>query len=290
MGTQDFKEKFIGFVDILGFKNMVKATEEGTGKSLSDLIENCQELGTLKDRENFTKYGPTTCPKSTYIQRDLDFQVSQFSDCVIVSTEVSPAGLINLVDHCWSAAMKLLSKGIMVRGYITCGPIYHEDNIFIGSGYHHAYEKERTVTAFKHTADERGTPFIEIDPIINNYVKDHGDNCVKEMFSRYVKGDGSITAIFPFQRLTHSFSIGGFDQTFDPKKEKQSNQILREWIENFKCQVSDLVDTSNPSAVSKAKHYISALDDQLQICDDTDESIDMLSQPYPAHRMKDFFK
>lgn len=289
LSDSEFKDKFIAYVDILGFKSMVEAAEAKTGLSVSNLKEIRNELGKPKDREHIAKYGPTTCPESAYIRRDLDFQVTQVSDCVIVSAEASPAGVINLVHHCWRAAMMLLSKGVMVRGYIMRGSIYHEGNEFMGSGYHQAFSKERGVTAFKQEADERGTPFIEVDPVVSEYVRDHSDECVKEMFSRYVEEDGNVTAIFPFKRLSHSFGIGGFGQTFDPEKEKQSNQVIRGWLEDFKERVMSFVDHSNPDAVRKAKHYIAALDAQLEMCDKADEMIDALCAPFPAHRIDDFY-
>ena len=222
-----------------------------------------------------------TCPNSRYIQRDLDFRLTQLSDCVIVSSEVSPAGVINLVSHCWGVVIKLLTKGIMCRGNITRGLVYHTDAQIIGSGYQEAYRKEAQVTAFKREADERGTPFVEIDQVVCDYVRDHGDWCVKEMFSRYVKEDGKVTALFPFQRLEHSFIIVGFRKKFDPEKENRSNQNMRLMIEKLKERVMALVDRSNPNAVSKAEHYIVALDAQLEVCKRTDEMIDMLNSPFP---------
>ncbi len=100
MHRPEFRDKFIGFVDILGFKQMVAAAAAGTGMSLTELLECLKRLGAPEDQEHFRKYGPTTCPGSIYVQRDLDFQLSQVSDCVVVSSEVSPAGVINLVHHC----------------------------------------------------------------------------------------------------------------------------------------------------------------------------------------------
>ena len=176
----EFKEKFIGFVDILGFKELVQASEGGTGKPLLELLEMLKKLGSLEDRKQFNKYGPTICPESTYVKRDLDFQLTQVTDCVIVSSEVSPAGVINLINHCWDVVIKLLKEGIMCRGYITRGSIYHTDTQFLGSGYQEAYEKE--VTAFKCEADERGTPFVEVDPVVCNYVRNSDDECVKKCF------------------------------------------------------------------------------------------------------------
>lgn len=286
MSDTEFKDKFIGFVDILGWEELVKAAEDGTGLSLSNLIEVAKELGTPENRKRYQKYGPRICPNSTCIQRDLDFQLTQISDCVIVSSEVSPAGVINLVDHCWGAVIQLLTKGIMCRGYITRGLIYHTDTQFIGSGYQEAYGKEAQVTAFKRQADERGTPFVEVDSAVCDYVRDNGDSCVKKMFSRYVKQEGKVTALFPFQRLAHSFIIAGLGHTFNAEKEKRSNQNMRLMIEKLKDRVMTLVNRSNPSAVSKADHYITALDAQLEVCKKTDEMIVMLNSPFPSSRKK----
>ncbi len=278
MHNPEFRDKFIGFADILGFKRMVEAAAAGTSMPLGELLECLKYLGGPADQEHFRKYGPTMCPETAYVQRDLDFQLSQVSDCVVVSSEVSPAGAINLINHCWGAVIKLLTKGIMCRGYITRGVIYHSEGQFIGPGFHEAYGKEAQVTAFKRIADERGTPFVEVDPVVGDYVREHGDRCVKEMFSRFVKEDGGITALFPFKRLGHSFIIGGDPlHRFDPEKERRANEKMRVGIETLKERVMALVDRSNPNAVTKAEHYIAALDAQLAVCTRTDEIIDALS-------------
>jgi len=283
----DFKEKFIGFVDILGFKNLVKAAEEGTGMPLVELLELVKEFGTSEDRMKFVKYGPMTCPDSRYVQRDLDFKITQISDCVIVSSEVSPAGVINLVNHCWGAVIKLMTKGIMCRGYITQGPVYHTDAQIIGTGYQEAYLKEPRVTAFKREANERGTPFVEVDPVICDYIRNHSDSCVKKMFSRYVKEDGAVTALFPFQRLQHSFIIGDWQgHKFDPEKERESNNNIRLMIEKMKENVLAFVDRSRPDAILKAEHYIAALDAQLVVCKDTDNFLDTLRTSFSKSREK----
>jgi hypothetical protein len=103
VGNVEFKDKFVAFVDILGFKKIVETAEAGTGMPLPELLEMLKELGRPEDRERIKKHGPIVCPQSTFIQRDLDFQLTQISDCVVVSCEVSPAGVINLISHCWGA-------------------------------------------------------------------------------------------------------------------------------------------------------------------------------------------
>jgi hypothetical protein len=282
MNEITFKEKFIGFVDILGFKGLVKAAEEGTGMPLVEILDLVKILGTSEDRMEFVKFGPLVCPKSRYIQRDLDFQITQISDCVVVSSEVSPAGLINLINHCFSVVIKLMNQGIMCRGYITQGSVYHIDKQIIGTGYQEAYRKESSVTAFKREADERGTPFIEIDPVISDFVRSHGDSCVRKMFSRYIKDDGIVKALFPFLRLQHSFTGGNLHgHKFNPEKERESNKNMHLMIEKMKENVMAFVDRSKPDAIQKAEHYILALDAQLDVCKTTAGIIDRLCTSFP---------
>lgn len=278
----DFKDKFIGFVDVLGFKNLVEAAETGRGLPLEAILEVLKGVGSSEDRRAFVVYGPIICPASRYIQRDLDFQVTQISDCAIISSEVSPAGVINLVNHCWKAVTRLLKQGLMCRGYIARGRIFHTDTQVIGSGYQQAYERERQVSAFKRSADERGTPFVEVDRSVCDYVAHSEDQCVKEMFSRQVKDDGTVVALFPFQRLSHSFAVGGFGQVINAQRERESNETMRRTLQTVKERVESFVDTSNPNAMSKAEHYIKALNDQLRICDEIDEAITRLSASYPS--------
>jgi len=253
---------------------------------LKDLIEMQKELGTKEDADIFRKNGPMICPQSTFIHKDIDFQLTQVSDSVIVSSELSPVGLINMVHHCSGAVSRLLKRGIMCRGYITRGLVFHDDTRVIGSGYEQAYGQEGQVTAFKRSADEKGTPFVEVDSIVCDFVSDCDDLCVKKMFGRYVKSDGIVTALFPFQRFEHSFIITGLGRTFDPEEEKRSIQNTRQMIENFKDRIMTFVDRSNPRAVSKAEHYIAAMDAQLEVCNQADAMIDMLNSPFPPRREK----
>jgi hypothetical protein len=61
--TSSFREKFIGFVDILGFKNMVMDAEAGRGIPLDEILAAGRDLGSEQDRERYERYGPTL-PKS----------------------------------------------------------------------------------------------------------------------------------------------------------------------------------------------------------------------------------
>jgi hypothetical protein len=44
------------------------------------------------------------------------------------------------------------------------------------------------------------------------------------------------------------------------------------------------VDPQNPAALRKTRHYIDAIDQQLDVCDATDRKIDGLCQPAVSAR------
>ncbi|MEQ8228163.1 MAG: hypothetical protein RIA64_08765 [Rhodospirillales bacterium] len=290
MDESEFSEKFIVFFDVLGWKHHVTTSNQGRGLSIQELEEVIAALGSDEDRKHFEKYGPTICPEAPRIRNDLDFRITVASDCAIVSAEISPSGLINLVSHCWTACLKLLTKGMMCRGYIKRGRIHHTDKHQFGTGLNEVIDGEKNVSIFRQDADDRGTPFIEVDKEVIRYVEEQQDKCVKEMFSRMVKVEGDLAAIFPFERLNHSFMIGGFGVEFDPEKERTSLNNVRGWIHNMKDEVTRHIDSSDASVVRKGDHYIRLLDAQLVACDRTEEMIEMLCQPFPARQLGDITK
>jgi hypothetical protein len=275
------REKFIGFVDILGYSALTRMAENGRGFTLDELEELTQILGTDDDRRHFEKYGPSTCPMAPRLQKHLDFQIARAWDSVVVSAETSPAGVVNLVCHCFSVCTRLLMKGVMCRGYIKRGRIHHEGLRTFGSGHVDTVDMERKVSFYKQDAEERGTPFIEVDPEVMEYVADQPDTCVKEMFSRMVLTHEGLSAVFPIRRLSHSFLIGGFGRPpFDPAKERKNNQTLRQTLLDLKRRVSELVEGADERALRKSQHYLRALDRQLQVCDETDDAIERLTRPF----------
>ena len=196
-------------MDILGFKSKVESVEGRDGVSLSDLLKYCSILSQRKNRLDILEDGPTICLESEYKSRDLHYEVTQVSDCVVISAEISPAGVINLLHHVSACVTKLMTEGMMARGYITRGNIYHKDNQFIGTGYQEALEKEKDVIAFRFDTSDRSTPFVELDPIVVNYIKEETDECVQTVFRGVCREDDhGITAVFPFSRLSSSARRG----------------------------------------------------------------------------------
>jgi hypothetical protein len=273
-GTQAYEDKFIAFVDILGFTDLVERPA-----SVEYILELTGKFGSSKE-EDFARYGPATCPCAPHDARDLNFRVTQISDCAVISAEVSPAGLINLVHHCYKIAFRFLKAGHTCIGYITRGDIYHTDAQFFGPGYQRAYDhaSKGKVLIFQRNAADKGTPFIEIDSDVCRYVAEQPDNCVKTVFGKLTESDGKSTAIWPFFAIETMLDIA-IAQDLDAEGLRAQVQMVCDNILRLLSQLENAKATANNGGRRKIEHIERKLREVLDLKDKHLEVIDFLSQP-----------
>lgn len=137
-----YEDKFVAFVDILGFKRIVeRSAADDDAESIARMID---RLAPRADVAHYQEYGAEICPCSEKFSADLAMRITQVSDCVIVSTEVSPSGAINIVNFCRKVAERLLLREcVLCQGYLTRGKIFHDEMTFFGPGYQAAVEGEK---------------------------------------------------------------------------------------------------------------------------------------------------
>jgi len=275
------KDKFIAYVDIIGFSYLVAESKAGRGYSPEEIAGLEALLGGPDSGHSGEPGGPRICPQSRTIQTGMDYQVTRACGHAIHSCELSPGGAINLVNRAWTAVTNLLQRGVLCRGYVTRGLIDHEPSLAGRADDWRSAEGDRRAAAFKREADRRGTPYVEIDAVVCDFIAQEGDPGAVEMFLRLVTRDGKAAGLFPIQRFAHTFAIR---HDFDAAKAKASNDSQRRTLNHLKSQMNAFVDPSNPDAVQKSKDYLAALDAQLAICDQTDQMIGVLKRPYPYEK------
>ena len=270
-------DSFIAFFDVLGWKSLVCTTEKENDSSVREAIA---VLDMIKSTLEI-------CRDAPLVEKATDFHFTLSSDSVVLSTEVSSAGLIKLLYCCWVVYFKLfLRKGLMCRGYIKRGLIYHTNDYCVGSGLGDVVEGEKKVSIFKTEDGEHGTPFVEIDENILQYVNNEtSDDDVKKVFSEFTRteklDDVVVAAIFPFKRLDPSIFIS-WGEKLDSDKTDKIIATVRNWIDRAKEMVRRHVDPSNKSARQKEHCIIRMLDDQRTVCDRTEKAVHEMTEPYPA--------
>lgn len=136
-----FEERFIAYVDILGFKEIVKKAKgnDEYQKSISKVLNYIANIRTDNYHGEWAKYGITN-------------DVAVFSDSIIVSYPCDRSshgdGLYNLLMDLVHLCIVLIRNGIFVRGGITVGDVIHDQNICWGPALIDAYELEEENAVF----------------------------------------------------------------------------------------------------------------------------------------------
>lgn len=276
----NYQDKFIAYIDILGFEKIVCERKI----KLPDILKLLN--GFLLEKEFNNKiYKPSTslCPASEKKESHFELCATQISDSLIVSSEISIASAINLLFFCHRGVHILMRQGLMCRGYITRGEIYHSKEQVIGRGYIEAYQheskKKTTFSVYDSDTPENGTPFVEINQeSVYQYILNSKDKMAIEMMNRLVCVDknGKI-ALFPIKQYIHSFAISCHTDTEQEKKE--IDNIIDE-LDSFKSNLSKYVNENDTRAVEKLKHYSFMIDKQIEENNEAKVMIDKLNKSF----------
>lgn len=276
-----YQEKFVAFIDILGFKELVKkSVEADDAESIARMV---RRLGSDDDIALYREDGAEICPHSQKLQKDLSLYITQVPDCVIVSAEVSPAGAINIVNYCRKIAERLLLReSVLCRGYLTKGKVYHQGAIIFGPAYLDAIVGEKKAAAVAWFDGNLGRPFIEVDPAVSSYLSACGDECTRTMYPRMVIAEGDYAVISPygiFARL--------IDWTIDPAKTRDE---MHKEINHARKTINDIekVLVSSKPTHDRAQAILSIsfgkLSEARRRLNAADEMIANLHSPFPSPR------
>jgi hypothetical protein len=130
-----YSERYVAFVDILGFSEIVRQTgSDQTPKRYDALVKTLSEIGTREGTADEII--------------GVDFQFQSFSDSVVLSSLVFPIGLIYLLSSISELAIRLLRNGLLMRGAVAKGKLHHHDGVMFGPAFLEAYRIENMVAKY----------------------------------------------------------------------------------------------------------------------------------------------
>lgn len=150
MSNHRFQKRTIAFVDMLGFRSIVKrmSSEDHlfttVRDSLDGLDRQSQEV-TRYRREQNEKRKETLRKGFVPLVGESNLQMTAFSDCYVLS-EVSPAW--HVLAAVQALGSHLLTEGILTRGAVVQGRAYHRGRVLFGPGIVSAYEMENEVAKY----------------------------------------------------------------------------------------------------------------------------------------------
>ena len=119
-------ERFVAFIDILGFRDILDrmfTNERELFTTVLEVLEYAKSFADVPDPENMQA-------------------ITAFSDSVVI-TSGGPFGTAGLFATVRALAGEFLTRGILCRGGISRGRMYHADGILFGEGLVRAYDLER---------------------------------------------------------------------------------------------------------------------------------------------------
>lgn len=150
MGTSNFQRRFIAFVDILGFSDIVARMPaedrlfNTVRDALKDLDRQSREFQRYR-REYRNKREATLRKGAAPLGGNTNLQMTAFSDCYVLS-EISPAW--HVLAAVQALGSRFLAEGILTRGAVVQGKAYHRGRVLFGPGIVDAYRLESEVAKY----------------------------------------------------------------------------------------------------------------------------------------------
>jgi hypothetical protein len=153
-GEVRYDKRFVAFVDILGFKDAI------LNDKVPKLIKTIQQLRSeagkkpyILEREDYIVFLAGEDEENKFHDTR---QISVFSDLIVISYPVyNEKNILNnlhkLIHSIYFVQEHLVPYGILLRGGITVGDLYHKDDVCIGPALIRAYELESSIAKFPRT-------------------------------------------------------------------------------------------------------------------------------------------
>lgn len=215
----NYEDRFVLFLDILGFKSIIDKTIEKD-------IENKQAIETLYNNLDEIRsflIQRLKEHKSLIYKDNKSVQVTQFSDSIIISFESDKnATLLILIRTIQELLIKLVNNGLLCRGAISFGKLIHNDKIIFGPALNDAYETEtkaaiyprivldKSIIALGKSSKLKASQFGEREEVILEFLaKDSDEKYYIDYFSKSVYDYEYVTNIQNYLTNLRTIIVNG---------------------------------------------------------------------------------
>lgn len=144
-----YEERYIAFIDILGFKELILESAKANPRVTPSTIYNALDIHPQAVQDFF--FSLSDVPAAQHDCADL--RVHTFSDFVVASCRQTDLGLCLLLFLCWHVTSDWLSKSFLSRGGITIGKVIHRISagdapLVFGPAFVQAYTLESEVADY----------------------------------------------------------------------------------------------------------------------------------------------
>jgi hypothetical protein len=159
VASQDeYKERYVAFLDLLGFKSLVCAAEDDENEH-------------TRLRHVLERLNQTLCSVPRW-----GFRFSHFSDCIIITSDIAPEALETIFSSVETLTRNLLQYDVLVRGGMTRGGAFHSQQYVYGTAISRAavMEKEQAQVPLVLLAPEVYQDVVALGPRLVSWIETDG--------------------------------------------------------------------------------------------------------------------
>jgi hypothetical protein len=137
-----FETRITAFIDVLGWKSAVEAAAKGNGDAIRVLGK---ALAGMHGYSKFTETLQGLVPEGECWHGDP--RVSQFSDSLLLSFSDDKFGRDALSSALYALTSSVIPHGLLLRGGVARGKLFHHGALAFGPAIHEAYRLENEVAS-----------------------------------------------------------------------------------------------------------------------------------------------
>ena len=254
----NYENRFVLFLDILGFKKIVEATYDKD----EDIPEEIERLYTAL--KTITKSNSRVSGSK---------RITQFSDSIVVSfNDVEHHEFTYLLDDISYMLFLLVFEGIICRGAVAYGKFYHDDKYLFGPALVEAYETESKAATYPRVIIDKSVVNIfkekrKATPKLRSFKKAYLDNYLLEDF------DDKMFVDYFFNPITFADSYDNYLNYLEKLREVISSGLVKARSADIKVKYGWMKQKFN-SAILKVK-------EQKKLKTENDEQIIRLKKIRP---------
>lgn len=219
----EYKECYVAFIDILGFKNLIDDSE-------------CEDIYNIF--QSILDFEPHPLISNASVYKHIHHTI--MSDSIVVYIEAAITdGFISLADVCSQIQMRLSRNHppIFVRGGIAKGSLYHQNNILFGTGLTKAYILESTAAIYPRIIFSNEVRENALENTKNFYMFDYD--------SSYYKKDNDEWYYINFLNTFNSL------KTWRPRSVEESIEMNNMYFDSLLSHVNEVLGKETDNSIRR---------------------------------------
>jgi hypothetical protein len=257
-----YERRIIGFIDILGFGQLVLDSEDDSEKF--DLIKGVLEkinsvddiLGSPEDffaHSNYAYLSPEAKKEMDELHESMKaaagpkrVRITTFSDSIVFSCSADSDGLTDFRYFLTKLLVYISPFKLLIRGGITCGSLVHTDELIFGPAMNNAYFLESKVAKY---------PRIVVSGKFESFIEELGKDTLTDLVKQeLIRTDNETISYVDCLALTTN-----------KVAQNMCGANAYEMLLNEKSTIEALIKDApeDPTVASKLKWYVKYFNDFL---------------------------